>query len=68
MRLGESDTIRMRLVPDGSGYRLESEFSEHDITGQQVIKREKDAGGQENCAGIDQEAEWSHAGSSGFNR
>ena len=36
MRLGESDTIRMRLVPDGSGYRLESEFPEHDITGQQV--------------------------------
>ena len=34
MRLGDSDTVRLRLVPDGDNYTIEAEFPEHDIQSQ----------------------------------
>lgn len=34
LRWGDSDTVRLRLLPDGNDYLLEAEFPEHDIQSQ----------------------------------
>ena len=36
LRLGDSDIIRLALVPEGSGYSLEADFPEHTIQTQSV--------------------------------
>jgi hypothetical protein len=36
LRLGDSDIIRLALVPEGSSYSLEAEFPEHTLQTQSV--------------------------------
>lgn len=36
MRLGESDVVRLALIPDESGYTLEADFPDHQIQSQPV--------------------------------
>lgn len=36
LRWGDSDTVRMRLLPDGEDYILEAEFPEHEIESQSI--------------------------------
>ena len=36
LRWGDSDTVRLRLMPDGEDYVLEAEFPEHEIESQSI--------------------------------